>query len=58
MLTRKPAFSAIRVLVVDDLSFMRSAITRHIQRDARFQVVGIAANGREAVAKALELRPT
>lgn len=57
MLTRKPAFSAIKVLVVDDSSFMRGAITRHIQRDARFQVVGIAANGREAIAKALELRP-
>ena len=57
MLTRKPATSAIRVLVVDDSSFMRNAITRHIQRDARFLVVGAAVNGREAVAKAKELRP-
>lgn len=57
MLTGKAAYSAIRVLVVDDSSFMRSAITRHIQRDARFQVVGGAVNGREAVEKALDLRP-
>ena len=57
MLTRKPATSVIRVLVVDDSSFMRNAITRHIQRDARFHVVGTAVNGREAVAKARELRP-
>jgi two-component system, chemotaxis family, protein-glutamate methylesterase/glutaminase len=57
MLTRKPASSFIRVLVVDDSSFMRGAITRHIQRDPRFQVVGAAVNGREAVAKAKELRP-
>ena len=57
MLTRKPATSVIRVLVVDDSSFMRGAITRHIQRDARFLVVGAAANGREAVAKTKELRP-
>jgi two-component system chemotaxis response regulator CheB len=57
MLNGKAAFSAIRVLVVDDSAFMRSALTRHIQRDARCQVIGVAINGREAVAKALELRP-
>ena len=57
MLTRKPAVTAIRVLVVDDSSFMRGAIARHIQKDARFQVVGVAVNGREAVVKAMELRP-
>ena len=57
MLIRKPATSVIRVLVVDDSSFMRGAITRHIQRDERFLVVGAAVNGREAVAKTKELRP-
>ncbi|HUO54473.1 MAG TPA: chemotaxis response regulator protein-glutamate methylesterase [Rhodoblastus sp.] len=57
MLTRKSVTSSIRVLVVDDSSFMRSAITRHIQRDARFQVVGAAVNGRDAIAKVRELRP-
>ncbi len=57
MLTPKSAPSLIRVLVVDDSSFMRSAITRHIQRDPCFQVVGSASNGREALARVRELRP-
>jgi two-component system chemotaxis response regulator CheB len=57
MLKGQPATSFIRVLVVDDSSFMRNAITRHIQRDARFSVIATATNGREAVAKAGELKP-
>jgi two-component system, chemotaxis family, protein-glutamate methylesterase/glutaminase len=57
MLKGQPAPSTIRVLVVDDSSFMRNAITRHIQRDPRFLVIDTAANGREAVAKAADLRP-
>jgi two-component system chemotaxis response regulator CheB len=57
MLKGQPATSQIRVLVVDDSSFMRNAITRHIQRDSRFVVIDTAANGLEAVAKAAELRP-
>jgi two-component system chemotaxis response regulator CheB len=57
MLKGQPAPSPIRVLVVDDSSFMRNAITRHIQRDARFVVIDTAANGREAVAKAADLKP-
>jgi two-component system chemotaxis response regulator CheB len=57
MLKGQKALATIRVLVVDDSSFMRNAIVRHIQRDPRFTVVGVAVNGREAVAKAAELRP-
>ena len=57
MLKGKPATSTIRVLVVDDSSFMRNAITRHIQRDPRFSVIATATNGHEAVAKAWELKP-
>jgi two-component system chemotaxis response regulator CheB len=57
MLKGQKALATIRVLVVDDSSFMRNAIVRHIQRDARFTVVGTAVNGREAVAKTEELRP-
>lgn len=57
MLNRKTANAPIRVLVVDDSKFMRSAITRHIQRDPRFQVIDAAVNGREAIAKARQLRP-
>ena len=57
MLKGQKAAATIRVLVVDDSSFMRNAIIRHIQRDGRFSVVGAAVNGREAVAKAAELKP-
>jgi two-component system chemotaxis response regulator CheB len=57
MLKGQKALATIRVLVVDDSSFMRNAIVRHIQRDARFSVVGTAVNGREAIAKAAELKP-
>ena len=57
MLKGQKAAATIRVLVVDDSSFMRNAIIRHIQRDCRFSVIGTAVNGREAVAKAAELRP-
>ena len=57
MLKGQKATATIRVLVVDDSSFMRSAIIRHIQRDGRFTVAGTAVNGREAVAKAAELKP-
>lgn len=47
----------IRVLVVDDSTFMRSALVRMVERDPRFTVVGIAANGQEGVEKAQELKP-
>ncbi len=57
MLKHQPASQPIRVLVVDDSSFMRNAITRHIQRDARFRVIDTASNGREAIAKAEQLKP-
>ncbi|MGF1622913.1 MAG: chemotaxis response regulator protein-glutamate methylesterase [Rhodomicrobiaceae bacterium] len=47
----------IRVLVVDDSSFMRSALTRNIEMDKRFKVIDTAADGREGVQKALQLKP-
>lgn len=46
-----------KILVVDDSAFMRSVITRQVEKDDRLELVGTAANGREAVEKALELRP-
>ncbi|MGM1045268.1 MAG: protein-glutamate methylesterase/protein-glutamine glutaminase [Bacillota bacterium] len=46
-----------RVLVVDDSPFMRKIISDLIERDHRFRVTGTANNGREAVAKAMELNP-
>ncbi|PIZ31072.1 MAG: chemotaxis response regulator protein-glutamate methylesterase [Alphaproteobacteria bacterium CG_4_10_14_0_8_um_filter_53_9] len=46
-----------RVLVVDDSSFMRGALTRMIEMDKRFKVIDTAENGEVAVKKILELRP-
>jgi len=48
---------AIRVLVVDDSSFFRRRLTEIIAADPEMVVAGTANNGREAVEKALELRP-
>ncbi len=48
---------AYRVLVVDDSAFMRKIITDLIVRDESFNIVGTAANGREAVEKVKELQP-
>jgi len=47
----------IRVLVVDDSAFMRGVLPTKIEADPRFKVVGIAANGREAIDKTLALKP-
>jgi two-component system chemotaxis response regulator CheB len=47
----------IRVLVVDDLAFMRIALRRMIEADNDMKVVGEARNGTEAVTLAQELSP-
>jgi two-component system, chemotaxis family, protein-glutamate methylesterase/glutaminase len=47
----------IRVLIVDDSSFMRMAIRSIISRDPEIEVVGTANNGAEGVVKALALKP-
>lgn len=47
----------IRVLVVDDSSFMRGALTRMIAKDPRFIVIDTAVNGKEGVEKAQALKP-
>ena len=47
----------LRVLVVDDSAFMRSAISRLLSQDARFEVAGQAKDGEEAVKLAAELKP-
>ncbi|MGE0321947.1 MAG: chemotaxis response regulator protein-glutamate methylesterase [Polyangiaceae bacterium] len=49
--------SARRVLVVDDSAFMRGAVARLIDSDPRFEVVGQARDGEEAVRMARELSP-
>ncbi len=47
----------VRVLVVDDSSFFRRQIVKIIEEEALFKVVGVAADGKEAVEKTLSLKP-
>lgn len=47
----------IRVLVVDDSTFMRGALVRMIEKDPRFKVIDVAVNGKEGVEKAQQLKP-
>lgn len=47
----------IRVLVVDDLAFMRAALKRSIEVDPRFKVIDTAPDGQQGVDKALKLKP-
>jgi DNA-binding NarL/FixJ family response regulator len=50
------AGAPIRVLVVDDHRMFTEALTAVLDRDARFEVVGTAATGREAVRLAKDAR--
>lgn len=47
----------IRVLIVDDSSFMRMAIRGILARDPDIEVVGSAVDGVEGVEKAVDLKP-
>lgn len=46
-----------RVLVVDDSAFMRSVITRQVEKDERLELCDTAKDGVEAVEKACRLKP-
>ena len=48
---------ATRVLVVDDSGFFRRRVKEILEEDPMLTVVGGAANGQEAIDKALELKP-
>lgn len=48
---------AIRVLIVDDSSFFRRRLTEILSADPELEVIDTANNGREAVDKALALKP-
>jgi len=48
---------ALRVIVADDLGFMRIALRQIIETDGDMRVVGEARNGEEALALARELHP-
>lgn len=47
----------IRILLVDDHEMVRIGVSAYLQTQADMEVVGEAVNGREAVEKALALRP-
>jgi len=50
------AQNPIRVLIVDDHRLFTHALNATLQRDGRFEVVGTAATGREAVVLAKDAR--
>ena len=47
----------VKVLIVDDSSFMRSILARMMQKDGRFEVVGQAKDGQEGVELSHSLKP-
>lgn len=47
----------IRVLIVDDSAYSRQTIKRMLEEDEEIEVVGIAYNGLDAIAKTLKLKP-
>ena len=48
---------AVRVLIVDDSGFFRRRISEILAGDKRIEVVGMAADGMEAIRKVAELKP-
>ncbi|MBJ6919531.1 protein-glutamate methylesterase/protein-glutamine glutaminase [Vibrio cholerae] len=48
---------AIKVLVVDDSSFFRRRVSEIINSESRLEVIDVAVNGKEAVEKAVRLKP-
>ncbi len=48
---------AYKVLVVDDSSFFRRRLSDILNKDANLEVIDVAVNGREAVEKAVALKP-
>ena len=47
----------IRVVIVDDSAFMRTAIERMLKSDPSIEIVGSAANGIEAIDRTVRLKP-
>src|SRR5713101_7284608 len=45
------------ILIVDDNAYIRPALCGLFKRESDFEVCGEAENGKEAIAKALELHP-
>ncbi len=49
--------SRIRVLVADDSALMRQTLKKIVASSADFELVGVARDGEDAIAKARQLRP-
>src|SRR5207302_840488 len=54
---RWPGMSAIRILIADDHEIVREGLRGMLSTQPDFEVVGLAADGEEAVSLALDLRP-
>src|SRR5262245_46740043 len=46
-----------RILIADDHEVVRSGLRKILESQSKWEVVGEASDGKEAVAKALELKP-
>ncbi len=55
--TAKALARKIRVLVVDDSSYNRQALSEILQSRNSIEVVGVARNGEDALKKAIQLKP-
>jgi len=47
----------VKVLIVDDSAFMRSAVSNMLSSDHEIQIVGVARDGLEAIDKITQLKP-
>ena len=47
----------VRILVVDDHGLVRDGVSGMLSREKDLRVIGVAENGDEAIAKAVELKP-
>ena len=56
-MNNEAAKSPVRVLIVDDSAFMRTALSRMVAHDPELCVVGTAASGTEALQKVVTLDP-
>jgi|SRR6266478_1036737 len=53
----KAAPLAKTILIVDDNAYIRMSLGEQFKREADFEICGEAENGKEAIARALELHP-